>query len=179
MPCHCQHALSLSLCRGTIGQLASPVQSYKEPQLTSTSLDHPHEDSVDSLAIFEIIYRNYALKRPHYLVSQTLFVGCQGIVWYRSSKSAVRLHGRQHLSKLQLSVTVIKVSFVRLRCLAAKEKSNIQKQHFQELLNCHRPAQPSVCKWVREQQHDIPQDPPSDEVPTLPEIPAAVSALKN
>ena len=34
-------------------------------------------------------------------------------------------------------------------------------------------------KWVQEHQHVISQDPPSDEVPTLPEIAAAVSALKN
>ena len=34
-------------------------------------------------------------------------------------------------------------------------------------------------KWVQEEQHVISQDPPFDEVPTLPEIAAAVSALKN
>ena len=60
-----------------------------------------------------------------------------------------------------------------------KEKADIRKHHFQELLNCHRRVQPSVRKWVQEQQHATSQDPPSDEVPTLPEIAAAASALKN
>ena len=61
----------------------------------------------------------------------------------------------------------------------SRKRQTSEKQHFQELLNCHRPVQPPVRKWVHEQQHVTSQDPPSDEVPTLPEIAAAVSALKN
>ena len=62
---------------------------------------------------------------------------------------------------------------------SVKEKADIQKQHFQELLNCHRPVQPLVRPWVHAQQHHSLRDLPSDEVPTLSEVQAAVSVLKN
>ena len=46
-------------------------------------------------------------------------------------------------------------------------------------MNCQRPVQPPVRERVQEQQHDIPQDLPSHDVPTLPDFAAAaVSALK-
>ena len=35
---------------------------------------------------------------------------------------------------------------------SVKEKADIRKQHFQELLNCQRPAQPLVRTWVHTQQ---------------------------
>ena len=60
-----------------------------------------------------------------------------------------------------------------------KQKADIRKQHFQELLNCHRPVQPLVRAWLQEQSKHIIQEQPSDEVPTLSEVEAAVSALKN
>ena len=62
---------------------------------------------------------------------------------------------------------------------SVKEKADIQKQHFQKLLNCHRPGQPLVRTWVHAQQQYSLQDVPSDEVPTLSEVQAAVSVLKN
>ena len=62
---------------------------------------------------------------------------------------------------------------------SVKEKADIRKQHFQELLNCHRPVQPLVHTWVQAQHRDSLQDFPSDEVPTLSEVQAAVNALKN
>ncbi len=36
----------------------------------------------------------------------------------------------------------------------AKEKADIRKQHFQELLNCHRPVQPHVRTWIHALQQD-------------------------
>ena len=60
-----------------------------------------------------------------------------------------------------------------------KQKADIRKQHFQELLNCHRPVQPLVRAWLEGQPQHIIQEQPSDEVPTLSKVEAAVSALKN
>ena len=62
---------------------------------------------------------------------------------------------------------------------SVKEKAAIRKQHFQELLNCDRPVQPLACTWVHAQhQHNL-EDLPSDEVPTLLEVQAAASFLKD
>ena len=61
----------------------------------------------------------------------------------------------------------------------AKEKADIRKQHFHELLNYHREVQPHVRTWVHVQQQHNQQDLPADEVPTLSEVQAAVGALKN
>ena len=72
-----------------------------------------------------------------------------------------------------------------------KVRADIQKQHFQRLLSCHRHVQPlvhtwhnmttqqSLHTWVQAQTHHILQDQPSNDMPTLSDSEAAVSALKD